>query len=540
MKGARAGADAARTTDAAPRSAPAPSITAAAVPWWRRVLTLPHVLTAVFLAVCGSLALTHALWIDEAQAFLIARDSRSLRELFANLRYEGHPPLWHLLLYGLTRFTTRPESMQVLHLAMAGASVYLVARFSPLPPLAKILFPFGYYPLFEYGVLARNYQLVMLLAFAFCALWTRRRTAYVRLALLLGLLCLSHLMGVLIAAGLGAMLLLDACLTGQGRAAIRRHPLGFGLGLLLAGGAAYLAVILLDPPADSGYAVGWNFTWAAPRAVETLSIFRDGLLPIPPRQVHFWDSHMLDDSPAAALEGVLLALAALAAICWSWRATLFFLIAALGQLLFSYVKFFGGVRHHGELFIALLAAFWIAWGCRPPARGPARPPIPVASRRPLWRRVPALGALAGITTLLAVHVYSGAVAGYFAWQVPFAAGGEAGRALRQALHPDDLLVADCEFVTPSLAVSVPGRAFYFPATNRWGTFVIWRRRGAWTTAGIARAQQLANERRQPVIFITAYRLPRLPAGVSELGYYNRAILEMEHFALYRISPPTTP
>ena len=78
-------------------------------PVWRRIFTLPNVLTALFLVVCGFFTFEHPLWRDEAQAFLIGRDSHSIGELFWNMRYEGHPPLWHFLIFLLTRVTQRPR-----------------------------------------------------------------------------------------------------------------------------------------------------------------------------------------------------------------------------------------------------------------------------------------------------------------------------------------------------------------------------------------------------------------------------------------------
>jgi hypothetical protein len=44
------------------------------------------------------------MWLDELQAWLIARDSSSVIDLFKNLKYEGHPGLWHICLYLISRF----------------------------------------------------------------------------------------------------------------------------------------------------------------------------------------------------------------------------------------------------------------------------------------------------------------------------------------------------------------------------------------------------------------------------------------------------
>ncbi|MBQ7782588.1 MAG: hypothetical protein IJ368_01325, partial [Oscillospiraceae bacterium] len=47
-----------------------------------------HIFTAFF----------HEPWYDEAQAWLIARDASYYDILFDIPHYEGHPPLWHLIL----------------------------------------------------------------------------------------------------------------------------------------------------------------------------------------------------------------------------------------------------------------------------------------------------------------------------------------------------------------------------------------------------------------------------------------------------------
>lgn len=61
--------------------------------WWPLVLGV--------LALQVALILAHRPWVDEWQALEIAVQSPSLANLFHNIRYEGHPPLWYLLLRAL-------------------------------------------------------------------------------------------------------------------------------------------------------------------------------------------------------------------------------------------------------------------------------------------------------------------------------------------------------------------------------------------------------------------------------------------------------
>jgi DNA-binding Xre family transcriptional regulator len=47
--------------------------------------------------------LNHAMWRDELNGWLIARDSPSLTNFWNNIRYEGHPILWYAWLNQITQ-----------------------------------------------------------------------------------------------------------------------------------------------------------------------------------------------------------------------------------------------------------------------------------------------------------------------------------------------------------------------------------------------------------------------------------------------------
>src|SRR5262245_23080088 len=102
-------------------------------------------ITAAYFLVALVGMLNHEMWRDEFQAWLVARDSHSLSELVANNKYEGHPLLWYIVLYGLTAITTNPLALQWLNLAFGTAAVYLFCRYSNFSTLQKILFACGYY-----------------------------------------------------------------------------------------------------------------------------------------------------------------------------------------------------------------------------------------------------------------------------------------------------------------------------------------------------------------------------------------------------------
>jgi hypothetical protein len=55
--------------------------------------------TAGFFVIALLGILSHEMWRDEHQAWLVARDANSLSQLLDNMNYEGNPALWHFFLY---------------------------------------------------------------------------------------------------------------------------------------------------------------------------------------------------------------------------------------------------------------------------------------------------------------------------------------------------------------------------------------------------------------------------------------------------------
>ena len=95
--------------------------------------------------------LNHEMWSDELMFWMMARDNHSLGDLIRTLRFEYmHPWLWGILLYGISRFTREPLAMQVFHIAVATAAVFLLVRFAPFTRLQKVLLSFGYFFVYEY------------------------------------------------------------------------------------------------------------------------------------------------------------------------------------------------------------------------------------------------------------------------------------------------------------------------------------------------------------------------------------------------------
>lgn len=145
----------------------------------------------------------HEPWYDEAVAWQIAK-SASVKDIFFTLpHYEGHPPLWHLILMPFARLGCPYEfSLALVSLIFSGLAVGLIIWRSPFPRLVRLLMPFTYFFFYQYSVISRPYC-VMMLAFVLAAVTFKDKDAKPwRFILSLMLLCLSSAYGIIFAGGI--------------------------------------------------------------------------------------------------------------------------------------------------------------------------------------------------------------------------------------------------------------------------------------------------------------------------------------------------
>lgn len=149
------------------------------------------------------MAIVHEPWFDEAEAWQIAK-SASLQTLLTEVtHYEGHPPLWHLILMPFAKAGAPYElSLTLISLAFTGVAVYLILRFSPFPLWVRVTLPFTYFFFYQYSVIARVYC-VMMLEFVLLAMAYKYRNIkpvwYVGVMMLI---CVTNAYGIVLAGGL--------------------------------------------------------------------------------------------------------------------------------------------------------------------------------------------------------------------------------------------------------------------------------------------------------------------------------------------------
>ena len=120
------------------------------------------------------LVIIHEPWVDEWQAFQIALLSPDFASLLENLRYEGHPPLWYLILRFVGLFVHPLSVLMTVQLAIALSIQALVLLRLPLPRIQRVCIALGYFLLIEYGTVARSYSLGVLFLISFFVIENRK------------------------------------------------------------------------------------------------------------------------------------------------------------------------------------------------------------------------------------------------------------------------------------------------------------------------------------------------------------------------------
>ena len=359
----------------------------------------------------------HAMWRDELNAWGIVLDSPTLPSLFAHLHYEGHPGLWHLLLWLAAHVSTAPQTMQVVHAAIALGIIWTIAWLSPFNRMEKLLLLLSYFVLFEYTVISRNYGVGLLLALLYADRRARHPERLASNAVLLGLLANTNVFALILAA---ALALEYGWSRYPGRQALGPWLRTIGGPAVLLAGMAAFSVATFWPARD----ISWRTTVLhvpGDRSFDEIArVLVTNFSAIVPIDVQaFW--------PRGALVPyiALLCLIILASIPLTIVVTIRLFAAAprllvipavtlLGSVTFNLFVYEGFIRHWGINFVAVLAAFWLLR-----ARAPATP----------WA-FPILGLNAAAGVLFTLQH----------WAIPFSNAGATADWIRSAGLRDAALI----------------------------------------------------------------------------------------------------
>lgn len=316
-----------------------------------------------YIALVVFTAAHHEMWRDEVRALSLAHEG-TLRDLFGELRYEGHPAVWYLLLRAGYFVTGSRLVLPALSLIVAAAAGYLLLRFAPFPWPQKILLVLGVFPLFEYSVVARNYGIGMLLILVLALLYPKRLQRPVAWGVLLALLANTSAHAAVIAV---------AVLLGTGwdfLAAWRTHATGpapriqarrvwFGAAIAIAGLIAARATVSTNQLPDEPGGMPRAQTVAHQMALAALNPGRylGALLPLP--TVELGDSQgplRRSTAQAVAIDAILVLM--VVGLWGEWSLLLIVLTAITGSGALFRTVYGAHMRHLGLIWFVLVLVYW--------------------------------------------------------------------------------------------------------------------------------------------------------------------------------------
>ena len=122
---------------------------------------LNFVIFIMFLILSLVLAFFHEPWRDEAQSWLLARDLNII-DLFKQMKYEGHPCFWHLILKFFISLGLNYKYINFISCFISIISVGIFLKVSKFKALTNACIVFSPTFLYYCSTLARSYSLCLL------------------------------------------------------------------------------------------------------------------------------------------------------------------------------------------------------------------------------------------------------------------------------------------------------------------------------------------------------------------------------------------
>lgn len=372
----------------------------------------------------------HEIWLDEAHHYLFARDSQSLSDLRYNMRYDGHPILWNCLLFFITRLSADVVLMQYLHLIIITAAMAVFTFYAPFDIWEKILFLGGYFILYEYAVISRNYAIYILFLFLAIVLYGKQR--HVFLGITLAILANTHLFGLVTALCFAGMVAYDVIFE-------KLHHIDrtIWIGAVIVTLGAILSIVQVIPPSESFIYTNATGSPVWERLARTSAVFLKAWIPIPDfTGDHFWNSNLLMEFSKPLCSVLSIALMAVPLYVFRRRLSLllFFYGSTGAVLLFLYLSNLNATRYYGVIYVLFITAWWLS--CT----------IPEPIRLPVFlKRLPARDDLnkGFLLTLLVLQMIGGIVAYTLDLTRPFSESRYAAEWMQRDAAVTDYLTPGC-------------------------------------------------------------------------------------------------
>ena len=308
----------------------------------RRQLYLRILDAGVFLTLAALVLYTvskHEPWADEADTWVEVRDLSWFRLVFSELRYDGHLPLWHSIVWiPLHLFHMPYDYFVFIGGVCAVAGLGVLVFLAPFPRILRYIIASSFFFIYQYAVVARPYVLMPLLGFLAAYFYRQGPARIIGFAVAVALLIQDSSYAAVIGVGFSAFYGFQLAWKWKEIPHHARKRVLLAAALIAA--SLLFAFIVLCPKSDSSLISETTRYSLSQR----LARFADGL------------TGAFGENTAAALP--ILILAAL----WSiLRRNWLLLVLTVGGSAFEYGFLRGFGHHQGLITIAFVVFLWAAW-----------------------------------------------------------------------------------------------------------------------------------------------------------------------------------
>lgn len=149
-----------------------------------------NALLLIYVTIVSIMVVCHESWFDEAQSWLIARDLSPL-EIIYQMKYEGHPFLWHYILLPFAKLGFPYITKNIISALICIVSAVILIKKSPFNSFVKMIILFST-PFIYYAFVARSYCLVVLAIVLLAVFYKQREKRPVLYGVLICLLANTH------------------------------------------------------------------------------------------------------------------------------------------------------------------------------------------------------------------------------------------------------------------------------------------------------------------------------------------------------------
>jgi hypothetical protein len=487
----------------------------------------------------------HPMWRDEIHTWSMAGASSSLRDLLQRKAIEGHPDLWYIMVYTVRSLGEYPFSMQLLHSGIAILTVFLILKYAPFTRVQLGLLVFGYFYLFEYAMISRNYAIGILLVTLLLTLYRQRPRFLFLNAFILFFLAQTNAYGLILCAVLLLTWIFEFFISDAFRTDLLRQKATLIISIILIlAGIAYSVHTIIPPPTGC-FAGSSHFTFSQMTLRESIRSFATvwkAWVPIPILNKQFWDTNIVRYDLIQAILSLILMLAA--GILFIKRPVIFFLFTTglIGIIAFILMYYYGNIRHHGHLFILLISCLWLK-AYYQESNFTLRSIFLEKFYGWLTRNVDRL-----FFILLFIQILAGIYAFTVQIFVPFSAAKMTAQYIRRQKLNRFLIAGDQDVALETVSGYLNKKVFFF-SRNAFGTYLIYdeARHLPSVSTVLVMADSLMNANSDTILLVMNYPLKEHPGlNLRNIQSFEKSIRYDEIYYLYLLLPqenkgePSTP